>query len=233
MTIGIYRLVFTGTDKCYVGQSINIEARFKQHLSSLEKRKANYKLLEAYDAYGTPSLEVLCECSKQELNTLEEEAISIFNSVTNGFNIYESATDTPIYFGQDHPKSKYSNEQILFAAELLCNPTNKGKYISDKTGVSLYTIQDIASLDSHGWIKEANPEIYNKLVALKGTRKNPKTLSQRNTKYPPVISPDGQVYSNISNLKQFCEQHGLFRSNFRRVLLGKSSVCQGWKLANG
>jgi group I intron endonuclease len=233
MTTGIYKLVFIGSTKCYIGQSINIESRFKQHLASFKNRTANHKLLVAYDTYGLPDLEILCVCSINELNILEEEAINIFNSVDNGFNIYTSAKQVPIYYGETHPKSKYTAEQILTAAKLLCEPNNKGSYISEITGVQLSTIQDIARLNSHAWIKDIDPITYNKLISLKGTRKNPKTLEQRDTEYPAVISPSGLVYKSIPNLKQFCITHNLHRSNFRRMLLGKSSVCQGWKLLNG
>lgn len=54
MTIGIYRLCFNGTDQCYVGQSVNIEKRYKQHLSSFINNKANPKMMEAYIQYGNP-----------------------------------------------------------------------------------------------------------------------------------------------------------------------------------
>jgi len=46
MTIGIYKLVFEGTDKVYIGQSICIEKRFNNHLCELRKERYILYLLE-------------------------------------------------------------------------------------------------------------------------------------------------------------------------------------------
>ena len=64
MTIGIYRLCFKNTDKCYIGQSTSIELRYKHHLNSFIVKKANPKMMEAYNTYGFPSLEILCVVAK-------------------------------------------------------------------------------------------------------------------------------------------------------------------------
>lgn len=187
-------------------------------------------MMEAYNTYGFPFLEILCECSSEELNDLEAEAIEIYNSVNNGFNIKHSAQEAPIYYGEEHPRCKYSNEALLKTAELLTDPNNKAKDISKITGVSLDVVQAIASLKVHNWIEKKNPEIYDKLVLLKGTRKNPKGIAARGIVYPPVQSPDGTIYTNISNLSKFCEEHGLCRPNFRKLLKGKINSSLGWRL---
>ena len=227
MTIGIYRLIFEGTTSCYVGQSINIETRFRQHISSLVSGTCNSKMSEAYKCFGLPVLDVLCECIESELDSLEIEAIEIFDCVNNGFNMI--ANTTPSTSGEDHPRCSYSNQKLLEVAKLLSISTNKAKDVSDKTGVSFHVVQDIASLKTHGWIKDIDPEVYKKLVSLKGTRKNPKTLQDRGIEYPVVICPKQNTYK-ITNLKVFCEEHSLDRSNFRRMLKGQSKICQGWKL---
>lgn len=232
MTIGIYRLCFKGTDRCYIGQSTSIETRYRAHLNSFQTEKANPKMMDAYKKYGLPSLEILCECSTEELNDLEAEAIDVYNSVSNGYNIYSSAENTPIYYGEKHPRAKYTNEKLLEVAYLLTDPINKAKDISEITGVALDTVQDIASLKVHGWMEKEDPEMYKKLISLKGTRKNPKGIAARGIVYPPVLSPSGNIYTNITNLSKFCEEHGLCRPNFRKVLLGKIKSSLGWKLVS-
>ena len=227
MTIGIYRLLFSGTTKCYVGQSINIENRFRQHITSLISGTSNKKMLEAYTSFGLPKLDILSECTEAELDTLEIETIDIFDCVNNGFNMI--ATTTPSNTGEDHPRCTYSNEKIIEVAKLLSDTANKAKDISDKTGVSIFVVQDIANLKTHGWIKEHSPEIHAKLVVLKGTRKNPRTIQDRGTEYPLVISPSKVTY-RITNLKRFCDEHTLDRSNFRRMLQGSYKSCAGWKV---
>lgn len=230
MTIGIYRLCFEGTSNCYVGQSVDIERRYKEHLNSLLNNKANYKMMAAYKLYGLPDLEILCECSIQELNTLESEAIEIFDSVNSGYNVYISAFDAPVLNGENNGNSKHSNEQILQVANLLMDPKNTANKIKEITGVSINAIQAVSSLSSHSWLQEAHPEIYNKLYLLKGTRKNPKGIGSRSTIYPAVISPSGQVYKDIENLQRFCQEHQLQRSNFRKMLKGKNHSSKGWRI---
>ena len=51
MTTGIYQLVFKGTDKVYIGQSIDIEHRYKGHISCLQLGKGVSKLQNAYNIY--------------------------------------------------------------------------------------------------------------------------------------------------------------------------------------
>lgn len=228
MTTGIYRLVFKNTNKCYIGQSINIEQRFKAHTNSLLKGTCNPKLFQAYNNFGLPDLDILCECSEKELDSLEAQAIEIFNSVEHGFNIYHDASQTPKYYGENSPRCNYTNEQLISAAKLLANPTNKAKDIAEQLDITLDVVQSIASLKCHGWLKEEIPETYEKLAQLRGTRKNPRTAIYNVS----VISPTGTVYTSITNLKTFCELHELDRTNFRKLLKGKQKVCSGWKVVN-
>lgn len=228
MTIGIYRLVFEGTSSCYIGQSINIEQRFSKHLHSFYNHTANIKMLKAYEKYGLPSLDILCECSVVELDHYENEAIEIFDAVNSGFNILKIASDIPNVVGDKNGNSKYSNAQILEVANLLTDISNSGKYISEVTGVSLATIQGISSLNSHNWLASADPNLYLKLEQLTEIRKCLRTASARKIQYPPVISPQGVIYKNIDNLREFCRYHKLHQPNFCQMLHGKRQSCSGW-----
>jgi len=235
MTIGIYRLIFTGLDQYYIGQSINIESRYKQHLLALQSNKHyNYKVQEAYEKYGIPSLEVLVECGISELDTTEDEAINIFDSVKNGLNINSSALQTPTaLYGESHPRSIVPDDLAIEVVKLLTVQTNTAKYISDTLGVPVDKIHDIASGKTHNWIHSIIPLEYTKMRSLLGRRKNPKTAEKRGIEYPRLISPEGIIFSNITNLKQFCEEHGLDRSNLRKVFNGISKHSKGWVLHSG
>jgi hypothetical protein len=233
MTIGIYRLCFNGTDQCYVGQSIDIEQRYKAHLNSFITCKANPKMMEAYNLYGRPSLEVVCECTVKELNSTENEAIEIFDSVNNGFNILEHATDTPIAYGQNHGRSIYTNEQIIKVATLLLNPNISFKEISSLTDVGIVTVKKISSLVCHGWLKNTVPEIYKKLRDLIGTRRDlRKSAKYRNIAHPAVTSPSGEIYTNIPNFTKFCIEHKLNLGHFTTLLKGNCKQHKGWRLAH-
>lgn len=164
MTIGIYCLRFVGTDKVYIGQcSTDIEKiRYRQHLATFKNGKAAKKLLSAYLEFGIPTIEVLCECTIDELDRAEEEAIEIFDSVINGFNTLTSATDSPnTGVGALSSNSKYTNDQILEVFYKLVNtPEKSTSTIYKETGVSIFVINDISNLRSHAWLKEAYPEKY-------------------------------------------------------------------------
>jgi hypothetical protein len=233
MTIGIYRLCFNGTDRCYIGQSTNIENRYKQHLSNFANSKANSKMMAAYTIYGKPYLEILCECSVEELNITEDEAIELFDSVKNGFNVLKHADDMPNACGEDHGYAKNSNSQIEQVLELLCDPRIGFAKISEITGVSVNSIHVIACGASHRWLEDKHPLMYAKVMSLKGTRYTIRNSAEaRGIKYPSVISPNGTIYKSISNVNAFCRDHLLTQSSFTNVLNGKRKTHKGWRLAN-
>ena len=232
MTIGIYALRFTGTDKVYIGQcSTDIEKiRYKQHLSLFKNNKHSKKLQEAYNTYGIPTIEVICECFIEELNKLENEAIEIFDSFNNGFNSLEFAEDTPSSDnrGENHGMSKYSNEQIVKVFNLLINnPEKLHKEISLLTNVSRSVIGNIAAGNDHCWLKDKYPEEYKILISLKGT----KYISAKwmGIIYPIILSPEGIKY-NIENLCKFARKHNLDQSALCKILQGKRKTHKGWRL---
>jgi hypothetical protein len=227
MTIGIYRLCFSGTDSCYIGQSINIEQRYREHLRNFINKNHYPKMMDAYLKYGQPELDILCECNVEDLNALENEAIQIFDSVNNGFNTNSRADQMPVLYGESNGYSKYSNNQIIQVAKLLTEVGKTHSDISNLTGVSISTIRHISCLEGHNWLAEIEPEIYSKLIKLKGSRK---TVANNTYKYPDVISPDGVVYRDIPNISAFSKEHSLNNGNFTMLLQGKRKIHKGWRL---
>lgn len=227
MTIGIYRLCFEGTYQCYIGQSINIENRYKQHLRSFSNGSAVKKLLNAYTMYGIPLLEILIECSISELNSLELETIEIYDSYNNGFN--STNLMYPIGNGEDSGHSKYSNDQILQTAVLLTDTKNTAEEISKQTGVSVSVVRSVACLQNHSWLNEEAPDVALKLKELLGTRN---AAGAHRKDYPAVRSPLGVIHKNIPNFNKFCDEHGLDKGHFSNILNGKLKSHRGWTLAS-
>lgn len=66
MTIGVYGIYDTNTEKClYVGQSINIENRFKEHVKKLKNkshRNKDFVLWYELNGYSSMRLDILEEC---------------------------------------------------------------------------------------------------------------------------------------------------------------------------
>jgi group I intron endonuclease len=230
MTIGIYLLKFNGTNKVYVGQSLRIEERLTKHKYNLANNIASIKLQQAYLLYGVPYLEVLLECTLEDnLDMLENEAIEIFNSVNNGFNINSKAGGGGTGLqGDAHPNSKYSKETILtvFKNLLLDIPF---KDIAKTTGVEISTIRDISKGKSHKWLASLYSEDYECLLSLKHNR-SINTAKHKNIKYPIILSPNNTAYT-ISNLSEFARQHDLNKSHLCGVLNKVRKTHKGWKLA--
>ncbi len=232
MTCGIYLLKFNGTNSVYVGQSTNIEYRYKKHIQSLKRGDSNYKLQNAYLLYGDPILELLLEdIPKNELNACENEAILLFNSVKCGLNIAEFADIHSI--GEKNPGSKYSNEDIIKVFKLLLDLSYRYKDIEKLTGVAISTIRHIANMEAHTWLQEEYPEDYKILISYKGKLRQQATNSaeQRGIIYPPIISPAGKEYI-VTNVSSFAREHNLDPSSLRKVLVKTPKYIshKGWKL---
>lgn len=226
MPCGIYIIRFNNTDKVYIGQSKAVEARILQHLSKLRNGKSPAKLQDAYNQYGIKDYETLIECEPPELDSLEKEAIEIFDSFNNGFNSLPDSSP-PILDGELSGNALETNEVYKDVLRLLVqrNPTLNKRQISEMTGVSIYIVRHIAALESHGWLKEAMPEEYRELERIKFENKY-----YYGTQYPDIKSPDGKIYS-VTHVSNFAKEHGLLQPKLTEVLRGTRKVHKGWTLA--
>ena len=87
---GIYKITNQETKECYIGQSVDIGKRFKDHAKcglDIDRPQGN-KLYQSMIDYGlwNFSFELLEECSKELLNEKEKFYISLYQSKDFGFN---------------------------------------------------------------------------------------------------------------------------------------------------
>jgi group I intron endonuclease len=231
MTCGIYKLEFVGTNKVYIGKSENIEVRYIKHKWNFKNNTSSKKLQEAYNTYGVPKLEILTECSIAELNELENMAISLYNSFLDGFNSLETAEDMPNLSGENNGNSKYAREQYLEVARLLCDAKHTAKYISKVTGVSEHVIKHISKGENNSWIQEEHPDIWEKILSLKNTRKSTTNSAKAmGIQYPKIQSPEGVIHI-VDNINAFAREHCLAASALYNVLKGIRKTHKKWKLA--
>lgn len=237
MTVGVYKLVFTDST-FYVGKSVNIESRFKDHCSQLIRGKSGCpKLQQKYNEIKKlPDIEIIEVTSIETLSGREVYWISELNAVRQGLNVIYGGQDTSV--GEAHPNSKYSNEQIHLVLELLASslPIYSHADIEGITNVKYTTIKDIISGKSHMWLKEAYPETYQKMLDTKALRKQVNSFANLNpqankktSEYPIVVSPQGVEYK-IEHLSNFSKEHNLQASNLSHVLMGRRQHHKGWKL---
>lgn len=85
--IGIYKITNKINNKCYVGQSNDIQRRFNEHIWAGDKTRI--PLDKAIKKYGKENFtyEILEECSLEELNAREEYWIKECDSIRNGYNL--------------------------------------------------------------------------------------------------------------------------------------------------
>ena len=91
---GIYGIQNIQNGKWYVGQSVSIGSRWKQHQKMLgEHHHHSLKLQMDYQDFGPSSFSfrVLEECDRDYLNCKEQEYIRKYDSVRNGYNIIGDA----------------------------------------------------------------------------------------------------------------------------------------------
>lgn len=228
--IGIYKLVFKGTNKVYIGQSRDITSRYYSHLSTLSSNKGAKKLQQAYNMYGKPSIEVLCECSLLELDTYENETIEIYDAVNNGFNSACTAGSYATLPGELNGFSKYSNSDIVKVFLLLVEGATSTN-IQKITGVNAHTVQAISCCHRHKWLAEMFPEQYQIFLDRKGRCAQAEVLSAkaRGIIYPSIFSPEGEEYT-VDNLNKFAREHNLNVGNLRSVLTKARPTHKGWHL---
>lgn len=93
--IGIYKITNLENGKIYIGQSVDIEERWKQHkwkAFNSNELAYNSAIHAAFRKYGLDKFvcEVIEECSIEQLDEKERYWISTLNSITpNGYNILE------------------------------------------------------------------------------------------------------------------------------------------------
>ena len=84
-TVGIYRVFHRRTNRSYIGQSVQIEGRIRQHFSdsgaSLFRQSSKLAMIKRFD------WEILEECDRESLNERESYWIDKLNTnKPNGYN---------------------------------------------------------------------------------------------------------------------------------------------------
>ena len=100
--IGIYKITNLVNGKVYIGQSVDIESRFrKHHTAPFNEKSSQYKshLYAAIRKYSLDNFrfEIIEECLQSELNNREEYWVAFYQSYTNpqkGYNETKGGSGT-------------------------------------------------------------------------------------------------------------------------------------------
>jgi group I intron endonuclease len=116
---GIYKITHKDSGKSYVGLSIDIVSRWKQH-RSFAKHNGRSAICNAIRKYGVESFsfEVLEECLPDDLEQKERFWIEKLNTVCDGYNLT---------FGGE------SNKEVSFETRAKMSASQSGKKQSEET----------------------------------------------------------------------------------------------------
>ena len=185
-------------------------------------------MLNKFQQEGLPTLEILCECGKHELDNNEKEAFELFDPINNGLNIAEAAGYFPHNDGETNPFAKYEDIFIInLVLYLLRNKDRPLKVLAKEYGLHYSTVKNVANGTSHLWLANVIPYEYAELISLKGTR-SVNSIGGKGITYI-AISPQNEEYL-VDNITKFANEHGLNRGAFGQVLNGKANQHKGWKL---
>lgn len=240
MTSGVYKLTF-GQDNIYIGRSLNIENRFKSHISDINLGKSSKKLIEAYQKFGIPKLTIIIEEPNLTLQkSLEMEYISKLDTINNGLNTTNGGED--ILYGELNTNSKYCNAQIYSVLKLLAYSKDVTLFtISEETKVSLSVVKDISASTKHLWLSLEYPLEYTMMLDNKKHRRGRSlaNLTDKHRfqstldKYPKLVSPIGDIVEISDSLSKFAEINKLQIGNLSSVIHGRRKSHKGWKLYKG
>lgn len=137
--VGIYALINTVNGKMYIGQSVNIMRRWKDHRNIAKNSKgckSHYPLYRAIRKYDLENFDfvILEVCQPEELNDRETYWIDYYDTLEEGYNLVEGGQQ-PVYH-----TSKLNNKEAKEIRFLLLNTFLSHEKIGEKFGVARRTV---------------------------------------------------------------------------------------------
>ena len=139
--IGIYVIENKLNNRKYVGQSVEIEERFKRHIRASKNKNAktyNYPLMRAFRKYGIKNFtfKVLELTDKKDLNIKEEYWVNKLDTFENGYNQKEGGEYASVI-------QKITPKKLRKITKLLKEGKHTQKEIAKMFGVSKEMIHKI------------------------------------------------------------------------------------------
>lgn len=183
--IGIYKITNKINNKVYIGQSVQVNYRIKQHFRDAFNRNVHtyeYPLYRAIRKHGTENFnyEILEEVELEELTSREQYWIDYYNSIANGYN------QVPAEEGRRYDNSNFAvltMVEVEEISDLLKNTNLLMSYIAEQYGVSGSAIEDINK--GRNWARNIEYPI----------RQNARSISRRGEYQNTAVLTAEDVYS--------------------------------------
>lgn len=205
--IGIYRFKNKITGQVYIGQSVQLEARYLEHKRDSQKSSKPTKFYKAIQEYGWDNFEysIIEECSAEELNDREIYWVSYYDSYHNGYN------STP------------GGQAPLVDRQLIYEAWDEGlsiKEISEKLKIGHTTIQN--TLQGYNTYSVSESKRRGGKLAYKTT--------VRNSEEPKIhrYSLNGEYLDSWESTKQIQRELKIDSSSVGKVLNGKRNSAGGF-----
>lgn len=220
--VGIYKITNKLNNKCYIGQSVDIQQRWSKHLSTFNgEHTPDYKIYRAFKKYGLQNFtfEIIEECEQQQLDEREIYWINFYDSFEKGYNM--SLGGKACNGTNDKKVYQYSLEGNLI-----------GEYKSAHEASRILNIQftNICKVcrgerkSAGGFAWSYNKE--NKIEKIKTKRTGDGTVLQ--------YTKDGQLIAEYPTAKAACRETGISDTTIGLVCKGKGKTAGGfvWRYKN-
>lgn len=154
--IDIYKITNKNTGKSYIGQSNDIERRFKEH--QIVGIKSRIPVDIAIQKYGkdTFTYEIIELCSIEQLNEKKEYWIQFYNTFNNGYNCNPGGNQASI--GEHNGRAKLTENDVKLIRQAYANhERQKEIYKLFKDKISFNYFQNVWSGKSWGNVM---PEVF-------------------------------------------------------------------------
>lgn len=155
---GVYKITNNINGKVYIGQSINIKARWKDHVNSLNRGDSRCTILQrAWNKYKQEnfSFDILELCDEDALDNIEINYINIYDAINNGYNIEtggnenkhlsketkQKLSDSAKGRLSDPTKNPMYDKHHTYETKAKISASKKGKSLSEETKKKLSLIR--------------------------------------------------------------------------------------------